>query len=289
MLGGTDSEQADSDTGTISTTTDSDADTRPTIYEPFDYPVGPLNLQSGSSEIGLTGKWAALSTEGKAMVVAKSLTYGTLPVSGGSIGNLTFYSNRYGGARPISPSALAGSGLLADGATVWFSLEMGHGHDADGTPADLTNARLAFALANSSFNQGTNEYWINDEYNQVGSGLGVTLGCIGDIEGRVVATQFPDGKFGDGFDGNVLGNFMGLPLGAEQHALIVGKVLWGAVTDTIEVYQPDTNLNLGSPISTLTVSVDQSTYDTITFTRSDPITMDEIRFGSSYRAVIGAP
>lgn len=70
---------------------------------------------------------------------------------------------------------------------------------------------------------------------------------------------------------------------------VVGKVLSGAVTVTIAVYQPDKNLNMGSPISTLTVSVDQSTYDTITFTRSDPVVMDEIRFGPSCKAVIGAP
>jgi hypothetical protein len=258
------------------------------IYEPFDYPVGNLNLQSGTSELGLLGTWTALSAEGGALVVETSLAYGTLPVSGGSIGHLSFASDCYGGARSVSASALAGNGLLADGATLWFSLEMGIGRDSSGTPANIVNTRLAFALANSSFNTGGYEYWINNEDTQPGSGLGVTLGRIGDFSGSIVATQFRDLSSGNGVNGNIVGDFTGTTYRNDQHGLIVGKIVWGAVTDTIELYQPDTTMNLGSPISTLTVSVNQSTYDTITFSRGDSVVMDELRFGASYDAVIGA-
>jgi hypothetical protein len=258
------------------------------IYEPFDYPAGNLNLQSGTSEIGLAGMWTALSSDGQALVVGTSLSYGALPVLGGSIGTLSFFQNRFGGARTVSPSALLSKGLLADGATLWFSLQVGYGRDLSGTPPNTTNARLGFALANSSFSTGRYQYWINDEGGQLGSGLGVTLGYVAGGSGRAVATQFRDLASGDNVTGNILGNFTGTAYGLDQHGLIVGKIVWGAVTDTIELYQPDTNLNLGSPISTLTVSVEQSTYDTITFARSDPVVMDEIRFGASYEAVIGA-
>jgi hypothetical protein len=53
------------------------------------------------------------------------------------------------------------------------------------------------------------------------------------------------------------------------------------------LYRPDADLNLGPVISTLTVSVDQTTYDTITWCRGDEVVMDEIRFGPSYSSVLG--
>ena len=55
------------------------------------------------------------------------------------------------------------------------------------------------------------------------------------------------------------------------------------------MFKPDTDLVLpGAPISTLTTTVDQSTFDTLTFRRGDKPVLDEIRFGSSYNDVIGA-
>jgi len=261
----------------------------PAIYEPFDYPAGGLNGKSGSSEVGLTGTWGA---NAETLVVPGSLTWGGLATTGGSIGNLTYYVNRYGGTRAVSASALAGNGLLNDGATLWFGLEMGYGRDAAGTAANLSNARLGFALANSQFNGGNYDYWIVNEGEQLGSGLGVVLGRISNVNGRVVAAQFRDLASGDGVAGNVLGSWTGTgtTLKNDEHGLFVGKIVWGEASDSIEIYQLGTDLSLpASPISTLTVSVNQSTYDTITFARGDPMTMDEIRFGRTFEDVIGNP
>ena len=59
-----------------------------------------------------------------------------------------------------------------------------------GTGGNLTNARLAIALANSNFSTGNYQYWIANEGAQLGSGLGVTLGRFDGVNGKVVATQF---------------------------------------------------------------------------------------------------
>ena len=91
------------------------AQAAPVIYEPLDYPVGELNAQSGVAESGFDSAWNANVTS---LIVADSLTYGTLPTQGGSVGNLSNNVNRFGGNRGVSASALAGNGLLADGATV---------------------------------------------------------------------------------------------------------------------------------------------------------------------------
>jgi hypothetical protein len=74
--------------------------------------------------------------------------------------------------------------------------------------------------------------------------------------------------------------------------LIVGKITWAsnpANPDTIEIYQPGTDLALpASPISVLNTEVlAQAEFDTLTFARGDKVMLDEIRFGKSYDSVIG--
>jgi hypothetical protein len=256
------------------------------VHEPFDYPAGALNGKSGATEIGFAAAWHATT----AQVVASSLSHGSLPVSGGSIGNLNGGSNHYGGTRALSTSALAGKGLLNDGATLWFSVIMGYGTNYavdPPVPANMTNARLALALANSGFNTSNYKYYINNEGSQLGSGVGVTLGRFS-TNGKVVATHFRDASKGtSGWDGNVFGNVPVSTVGANSQRLVVGKITWGSLADTIELYEPDTNMNLNLPTSTLVVDVDQSEFDVITWVRGDTVTMDEIRFGDSLAAVVG--
>ena len=250
------------------------------VHEPFDYAAGGLNGKGGTSEIGLAGTWSASTS---ANVVAGSLAYGSLPVTGGSIGNLNGGSNNYGGKRSLSSTALAQNGLLNDGATLWFSVVMGYGTDSN-----LTNARLALALSNAGLSTNNYQYYILNDGAQPGSGLGVTLGRFDGANGKVVASQFRSSSNGtSGWDGNVFGNVPISTIGAGQQRLVVGKIIWGADSDTIELYEPDTNRNINQPTSTLTVNVDQSEYDTVTWTRGDIVTMDEIRFGNSLAAVVG--
>ncbi len=277
------------------------AQAAPAIYEPFNYPVYsgegdpdpntvPLNGLGGTTEVGLDGTWNAHS---QSLVVADSLTYGDLPTSGGSVGQLAYYSNRYGGTRTVNAAALASNGLLNDGATLWFSLEMGYGRNSAGTPANLSNATLAFALANNQFSGGNYAYQILDEGEQLGQGLGVNLGKPNG-NGQPMAALYRDQSFGtSGFAGAVFGDFSGTALANDEHGLFIAKIVWGATSgdlDTIDIYQPDVDLVLpDSPISTLQVTVDQSTFDVITWHYGDPMVMDEIRFGATYEDVLGNP
>jgi alpha-galactosidase len=247
------------------------------IYESFDYATGPLNTQSGISEVGLEGTWTATT----AQIYAGSLTYGSLPTAGNSAG-ATGGSNNFGGARAVRASALAANNLLDDGTTLWFSVLVGYG-----TGGNLTNSRLGFALANNSFSTANFNYNILNS--GTGSGLGLTLGRFSGSNGKVVATQFRDSDSGSGFGGNVFGTETTALFGTGVHGLIVGRIDWGAATDTITLYHPETDLVLpASPISTLSVNVDQATFDAITWARGDAVVLDEIRFGASYDDVIGA-
>ena len=244
------------------------------VYEPFNYSSTGLNGASGTSEVGLTGTWSASGDS----FIGPNRAYGALVSRGAGIGNLQGGVNRFGGARSINASALAGNGLLTDGATLWISLIMGY----DVAP---NNCRLAFSLANSSLNTGNFNYNIVNEGAQLGSGVGVSLS--GNSNGVVQATQFRDSTTGSGFAGNVLGAASGTLITANTSRLIVCKITWGAgATDKIDIYAPDANLNLGSVVSTLTCNVNQSTFDTITWARGDKMLLDEIRIGGSYQAVI---
>ena len=274
------------ESSTASATTAAFEVTYPPVYEPFDYPAGGLNGASGASEIGWDGAWTANSTS---LVGASTLSYGTLPSTGGAISGLSGSQNRYGGVRTVSASALDANGLLDDGAVLWFSVIMGY--DSGG---NRTNARLVFALADESLNTGNGSFYLNTPG---ATGLGVNLG-VGPT-GTFAATQVRDSTFGTGTAGLVIGNLSsailpGSPNTNVDAALIVGKITWGATPadpDLIELFAPATDLafpDTSSPISTLSVTVDQSGYDSITWGRGDKHVMDEIRFGSSYYDVIQA-
>lgn len=239
------------------------------IYEPFDYAIGGLNLQAGSSEVGLDGAWNA---NGTTVVTAGTLSYGDLPVGGAKLSDFTGSQNRFGGTRAIRTSALADNDLLDDGATLWFSALMGLQEGAN-----RTNSSLGFALAAGPFGGGNGDWFISG-----GTGIGLRMGA-----GKPTAALFPADS-----GGATLGSFTGHQYVVPEYGLIVGKITWGATPgdlDTIELFQPDPDLVQPlSSISTLTTTVDQSTFDTLTFRRGDKPVLDEIRFGVSYNDVIGA-
>ena len=238
------------------------------IYEPFDYTVGGLNLQGGA-EAGLDGTWFANSTT---LVTAGTFTYGDLPVGGAKLSDFTGSQNRFGGSRSILPSALAANGLLDHGAELWFSFITGIQEGAN-----RTNSRLAVALAAGPFGGGNGDFFISG-----GTGVGFDMGA-----GVPRAASFPADTGGSSRASNTSPQYQ-----VSEFDLIVGRITWGADAsspDTIELFKPGTDLVLpASPISTHTVVVDQSTYDTLTFRRGDRPMLDEIRFGQSYNDVIGA-
>ncbi len=86
---------------------------------------GGLDGKGGTSEYGLTGAWERHRETTPRWPPAPSSS-ATARI-GGSIGDLATGVNRYGGARSVSPSALAENGLLNDGATLWFSVDLGYG------------------------------------------------------------------------------------------------------------------------------------------------------------------
>jgi hypothetical protein len=246
--------------------------TPPAIYEPFDYPAGPLGGLAGTTEIGLAGSWTQ-SASNPSNVIAGSLSFGDLATTGGQLlspGGL----NRLVGARPISAQALADAGLLGDGAELWFSAIVGVG-----AGANQTNTVLDFALASASFGTENTERFIQEVDNVVGAGIGFTL-----ARGVPRAASFlPAGN--PLLDATASGAYA-----VGEHGLVVGRIVWGATpadADTVELFRPSADLaTLGGAISKIDMVVDQATFDTLTMQRGDRPVVDEIRFGPSLISVL---
>ena len=252
------------------------------VHEPFDYSAGNLGGAGGTTEVGLTGTWSA---SGTANVIDESL-FSTVARSGGSIGGLNGGSNNFGGARAVDPAALAANGLLSDGAALYFSMDLGYD-----TGGNVTNSRLVVVLGSEGMSTSNFDY----NFNTAGAtGLGVTLGRFGGTNGKVVATLVRDTSFGNsGTNGNIFGSEVGAQFSSGENGVIVGKLIWGATPgddETLELYRVDpadpTNEGAATLISTLTVpGVDQTAYDTISWSRGDKVVLDEIRYGTTWSSV----
>ena len=228
------------------------------IYEPFD--DANSSLSGNSPGVGLSGTWA-----GSGAVTSGSLNFGTLPTGSG---NKASISNQNGG---ISlGNTLSTNGLLDDGTSLWFSVLVQTGSDI------ATNGDLGFALGSESLNRGNNLPIQNS-----GTAMGFTF-----KQNQLRASTWESGLIrtnvntGNGANPNTL-------------YLIIGKITWGASSETIEIYNVPSNMNLGTPVSTYTTAanIDQSLFDTISFSSknagANPHYIDEIRMGSTYEAVIG--
>jgi hypothetical protein len=248
----------------------------PVIYEPFDYAAGSrINGQNGG--IGFAGPWQI--TNNNPIIQAASVSWGALQTSGNYL---------YGTAltcfyRPIG-TTLSDAGLMADGATLWFS------YVEDTYGQNMTNLDFNFALATDPL---VGKYPTQTDYNNRmnlrnnGFGIGVSNSTT-----TVTGAYWLDDGDGDGY-GEVHGTNTTLVLNntSKSRVFVVGKIVWGAnaaANETITLYTPGTNLTMGNPILTLTTpALNQSQFDTLAIEWKDTPSIDEIRFGATYEDVIG--
>ena len=231
------------------------------VYEPFE-DLDP-DLDGNVAGNGLTGDWLG----GRLDVAADSLTYGALPTSGGRA--LNDPGNAQKGAAIIRPE-LAASGLLDNGAVLWFSFLTNN--------TTGTNTAFRFALASNKVN-------VFNGIEGDGQGIGVNI-----HRGETpLATTWSPGP-----SSAALAAFTGTPLQNDTTALVVGKITWGAnaaASDTVEIFLPGTDLALpGSAVSTHSAVLDQSAFDVIAFAGKNGTApgIDEIRIGATYNDVIAA-
>lgn len=241
------------------------------IYEPFDQASGSGSVALGGKAggTGLSGNWSVNQTVN--VVETTTLSYGNLAQSGGqasaTAGNGT-------DAFVTTTGILFDNGLLDNGATLWFStmfLKTGNG--------GATNEKGGFAFGTDPLDAAFNGT------NMTNSGNGLGFAPI--ATGLNVATWSGGGNVSTGSgEAYTLGSSV----------FVVGKIVWGATSgdvETITIYTPDPSdlTTLGTGFTKTMAGVDQTAFDTISFTTrgagvaSDTITYDEIRFGATYADV----
>jgi hypothetical protein len=234
---------------------------------------GGTGLSGKAGGTGLSGNWSTNNTNN--IISPTTIGYGDLSNAGGE---LQMTASGGTDAFVSTSSALFDAGLLADGATLWFSFM----HEKTGVGGN-TNSKGGFAFGtdriDGAFN-GTN-------MTNSGNGLGLQL-----LGSNVSAASWAGG--GNFNSTGALGT-----LAADTSYFFVGRIEWGATAgdvETITLYNPSTSSlgTLGAAISTTTMAgVDQTLFDTISMTTRDAaegiVKYDEIRFGSSYAFVSPIP
>ena len=264
----------------LNATTQVSANADPVIYEPFGQTGAGASLTGqAASGIGLTGLWATIG-EGSMKVADGSLSYGGLATSGNFLRNSGRRQGNFAGIN----SALSNAGLLADGGVLWFSLLHKLGS------ANNTNANFGFALGTDAIR------YVNDSqgipFNGTGAGVGFRIANTDQLTAAIWAPgTAPNINAGLAVDLAPNGTEFG------STVLIVGKITWGAngsALDKVDLYLPDTSLTEGPVKSSVSVTINQSTLDNITFCGSltapaDYYNIDEIRFGARYSDVTPVP
>ena len=247
------------------------------IYEPF--ADSNATLVGNTPGTGLTGTYTSNGGSPSAFAVSgSSLSYGSQPATGGSA---TFVAPSDTSASNVSNAistltsglgSLAGNGLLTDGAVLWFSV-------MQRTTNDTAHDGFALAL-------GTDPLTTNTNFTAAAAqGIGFAISNTGNLTARVstAASTHANGT-----------NINRFSLAAT--ILVVGRITWGAAGDTVDLYLPDTSMNLGAIQSSATGIIDQSAFDTLSFhTRwqgsttagaNTDVGLDEIRFGSTLGDVL---
>ena len=249
------------------------------IYEGFDYTPGS-NLASQNGGVGWGGAWTTDQITGGATVhsVASGLTFSGLEVSGAAAARAT-RSGQSAASRVVAPASVAA--LTADDSTVWFSV--------------LINAVVGDGQQSNTF--GTIAFG-NEKLDSTGAGNnnGAAIGIANNGSGFGVGFGGTDGSFetalvqGVAFEnGNLTQSITDREVVGTNTTLLVGKIDWAAngSADTMTVYLVgDVTSPLSQVLTTMTIDVDQTQFDTISIADGQTAAFDEIRFGPTLADVL---
>jgi len=259
------------------------------LYEPFDYTADEPLTGQGTDSNGMTGTWTAGVTQadGTAYVLDAAsgqfwdgtLPDSSLPITGGFAGgNETIVPNNvdhFWGERPMDPSVTE---TFVDGTTTWMSAVFSRAANPNhrkpmigiGAGALAGGGTRAQRADGQAIGGGSN-------YND---GSGVIRASYWDDE-----TEPADGVFERHNSG-------GLAKKVPQE-IFVAKIEWGAVTDTVTVYNfaiddtlTEEEFDLATKQTITSVNnLDQSAFDMLSFAGSR-FFIDEIRIGQTFDDVV---
>jgi hypothetical protein len=262
------------------------------IHEPFNFVAPDTTLNGNAGGTGLSGNW----TVANASIQAANLTYGDLATSGSAV-----VANGYNSSSAriaISPTTL--NGLLDDSGELWMSFLFQYGSDA-------VNTRFAIGLGDSHLSGNGN--LLDEDANPATAEQAIGFASVyggnnGDIP-MIWDTNIYDGSNITGdptfvtppstSPGLTSGSSAGYGFTPANNTtyLIVLHAQWGAdgtTNDTVTLYTPGNDLELGPAVATYQAIVSQDSFDTLFFTANNTIgILDEIRVGATFADVAPSP
>lgn len=240
----------------------SDKDVGVAIYEPFNYPAGPLGGQQSETSFGFAAPWVSIKGgAGKYKVETSplqktktaSLHYTSLPALGGRL--LGERHERF--SRLLDPAVLSKHNLLDDGGELWFSIM-------------LEQPNVSFAL----------------------QGGGTSIG-FGSDESKRTLFAILNGKEA-GESNNPWSRSLDLRFKNTAPHMIVGRFTWGKGAEDLDkleifrvfdapIYGP---MLLEKPICVLEQTLDQKVLNEISLSVDSGKVVDEIRLGSTLSSVM---
>jgi hypothetical protein len=244
----------------------------PVIYEPFEQNPGSISGKAGGAGLN---NWVEISTA--SVETNLSLNYGELVHAGGQLsvangGNQGCYVTR--------TSALSDAGLLANGATLWFSY-LYLKYSGNGT-----NEKSGFAFGTDFL---TTVGTAGAQMNNGGNGVGMYSSAKAVLPAVWSGGGAPSTGAGTSF------------VNYGDTIFVVGKIVWGATSNDVEtltIWAPDQadlprkEADLGSGWSKTLTGVDQTLFDTIAIQQRQSGNVqiyDEISFGATLLDVVALP
>lgn len=251
------------------------------VYEPFVFADGDTNLDGNTGGTGL-GTWS-----GPGNLSTTNLAFGSLETGGQAIQTALLWD------RPRAPITADISGLLADGAEMWFSVRI--------AKANSTGARIGIAIGDSALT--TNGRLENDSGDNTDQALGGFLSRNSGTFHSLIWETWDPSSLTNNLQGTspteTTASDLTLSLAANNFSvLVVGHVQWGAngtATDTLTLYSPSSG-DLATKGAVRAVSegvVSQDSFDILSLVTGSnaggTAYYDEIRIGASYEEVVPVP
>ena len=249
-------------TGTISISTKDEA-VGLTLYETFDCKPGLLHGQITKNSVGFDGAWVANGSH--YAVNSISLSYPSLPSTGGRMLTLKQGRRTKPAIRKISKKAMVRDQLLKNGSNLWFSVMLGVTKECN-----RVNGTLRLGLMNES--SRNNNVGLFLKHNVIYAELNQQRG-----NSRMRKTRFGKILFPD-----------------DEANLLVVHCKWSEEAggdDVIKLYRVIDIPKFGptlikKPVSITKGDLSQELLDSLYFHYSERFSLDEIRVGPTFRSVL---
>jgi hypothetical protein len=247
------------------------------VYEPFNYPAGPVLEGTSANGLNLTGTYARTQVTAAARLVVSQpgLNYGNLHGAPPALGNRV--NQLSGGGASDAKVSLDTDVATAAGQTIYWSALF--------TFDDSSNGNR---LAHITFNNDDNGELLKFGEPSVG-GRAIRVEAQTAGTGGQLIADGADQSFIDGHTLLLIGRYINSPAIDGDRLDLIGYDTADADVLPLSFEPTDPNAEFAYELENLDINFERITSITFTIRGDDNNFIDELRIGSSYSAIIPEP